>query len=51
MTLDFQSCQKHINDLFHIVNTVYISPLFPEVFNEEKFHSLIPGPMNQLKYP
>lgn len=50
MTLDSQSFQKHINDLFHIVNTVYISSLFPQVFNEEKFHNLFPSPMNQLKY-
>lgn len=33
---------------YSIVSTVYISPLLPQVFNEENFHSLIQSPMNQL---
>jgi len=51
MTLGSQACQKHINDLFYTVSIIYISPLFLQVFNEEKFHSLIQSPINQLKYP
>lgn len=47
MTLDSQACQKHINDLFDAVSIIYISALFLQVFNEEKFHSLIQSPMNQ----